>query len=332
MAFAFWAVVGLFLDGWAHSEKKPDSFFTPWHGVLYSGFSLAAAWTLFTIWRRRSEGRPLLATAPAGQTLTLAGFTIFGAGAVGDLVWHEIFGIEVSVEALLSPTHLLLLSGGLLALSSPLRVAWTMGGDTASLRSFLAPLLSLSLITAIVAFFFVYLSPFESGDAAAYAPANTDIHELSRLTPAVAAQLRERWGLASFLVTTLVLVFPVLLVLRRWRPPIGTFTFLFTVVIGFEVAMGEFRQLPLVLTGAVAGAVADVLARRRAPIPLVGALTPISLWLGYFVIFGAFYGLGWSPELWLGITMMTGLVGLSLALLVAPVGTVEESGAESLPA
>ena len=26
-----------------HQEQKPDSFFTPWHALLYSGF-LAAVW------------------------------------------------------------------------------------------------------------------------------------------------------------------------------------------------------------------------------------------------------------------------------------------------
>src|SRR3546814_7325652 len=41
VAFGIWMVVGLFLDGWAHDNNKPESFFTPWHGVLYSGFAAA---------------------------------------------------------------------------------------------------------------------------------------------------------------------------------------------------------------------------------------------------------------------------------------------------
>src|SRR3546814_9388797 len=43
VAFGLWMVVGLFLDGWAHDNAKPESFFTPWHGVLYSGFAASAA-------------------------------------------------------------------------------------------------------------------------------------------------------------------------------------------------------------------------------------------------------------------------------------------------
>jgi len=32
---------GLYLDGWAHVHLRGlESFFTPWHGVLYTGFLL----------------------------------------------------------------------------------------------------------------------------------------------------------------------------------------------------------------------------------------------------------------------------------------------------
>lgn len=315
MGFALWAVIGLFLDGWAHSEKKPDSFFTPWHGVLYSGFSLAAGWALLSIWRRREQGRSLLETAPAGQVITLLGFGLFGAGAVGDLIWHSLLGIEVSVEALLSPTHLLLLTGGLIALSAPLRTAWAFGSDAPSLSSFLPALFSVTLITAIAGFFLVYLSPFEAGDPVSFPSTRTDIHDLSKLTPAVGAQVRERAGLASFLVTTVVLMVPTLLVLRRWRPPFYAFTFLFGAVILLEVALGRFEQLPLVLSGLAAGLTADILSARRVPTPVIGGATPLVLWLVFFLIYASLYDLGWSPELWAGITFMSGLIGVALSLL-----------------
>src|SRR4029450_8445544 len=35
---------GVFLDGWAHTHGRvDDTFFTPWHAALYSGFVLMAA-------------------------------------------------------------------------------------------------------------------------------------------------------------------------------------------------------------------------------------------------------------------------------------------------
>ena len=39
VALAGWLIGGLHLDGWAHNHHpEMESFFTPWHGVLYSGF------------------------------------------------------------------------------------------------------------------------------------------------------------------------------------------------------------------------------------------------------------------------------------------------------
>src|SRR3546814_7680376 len=104
VAFGIWMVVGLFLDGWAHDNNKPESFFTPWHGVLYSGFAAATLAAVLVAARSRTSDRPWRETLPAGHGLTLAALAVFAVGAGGDLVWHEAFGVEVGVEALLSPT------------------------------------------------------------------------------------------------------------------------------------------------------------------------------------------------------------------------------------
>ncbi|MEZ4662017.1 MAG: hypothetical protein R2911_31085 [Caldilineaceae bacterium] len=42
---------------------------------------------------------------------------------MGDLIWHELFGIEQDFEALISPTHLMLGAGLALIVSGPLRAA-----------------------------------------------------------------------------------------------------------------------------------------------------------------------------------------------------------------
>lgn len=41
----------------------------------------------------------------------MVGIALFGVAGVGDMAWHEVFGIEANVEALLSPTHLLVIVG-----------------------------------------------------------------------------------------------------------------------------------------------------------------------------------------------------------------------------
>ncbi|HSE45781.1 MAG TPA: hypothetical protein VLA89_10700 [Gemmatimonadales bacterium] len=48
---------------------------------------------------------------PVGYGLSGLGALIFAAGGMTDLIWHTIFGIEAHVEALLSPTYLVLALG-----------------------------------------------------------------------------------------------------------------------------------------------------------------------------------------------------------------------------
>ena len=308
MVFGLWTIIGLFLDGWAHSHQAPESFFSPWHGVLYSGFVAAGLWAGWIAWRRRQPGRSLLDTMPRGHLVSLAGFALFGAGGVGDLIWHEIFGIEANVEALLSPTHLLLLAGGSIALSAPLRRMLRSGSVEVTMKEFLPALLSLTLLTALAAFFLGYLSPF-STTVAQYPNATTHTHDLARITPDVAAELRENWALGSIFVTSLVLVFPALFVRRRWKTQRGTLVVLYTFLMLLQTGLGEFKQWPLIAIGVVVGAVADLSIERGLPGWLLGALVPTAAWSTYFLMFGIQTGVGWSPDLWAGVTLMSGLMG-----------------------
>ncbi len=65
---------GAFLDNWAHAHIATlDTFFTPWHGVLYSGYAACAA-VLEVRWVR--EG-----SLPDGYGLSVAGCALFAVGA-----------------------------------------------------------------------------------------------------------------------------------------------------------------------------------------------------------------------------------------------------------
>ncbi|HEX7167150.1 MAG TPA: hypothetical protein VF230_09235 [Acidimicrobiales bacterium] len=151
--FGTWMIVGLFLDGWAHRESKPESFFSPWHGVLYSGFAAAVLW--FAVQARRAGER----SAVEDRAGTL-GMALFAGGAIGDFVWHQVFGIEADLETLLSPTHLLLMTGGLLMLTAPIRWAWTSDdvGDRPTMGTFAPVLVGTTLTVSVVTFFFMYMS------------------------------------------------------------------------------------------------------------------------------------------------------------------------------
>ena len=109
----------------------------------------------------------MAACAAAGTRLRLAARLVFAVGGVGDLIWHELFGIEDGFEALLSPTHLALILGLALIVSGPLRAAWQRSGRRPSWRTLGPALLSLTALISALTFITMYAHPIVFGIAGA---------------------------------------------------------------------------------------------------------------------------------------------------------------------
>src|ERR1700687_3189355 len=108
IAASAWLLGGLYWDGWAHGYGLPDSFWTIWHAAFYSGYAAAAAVIFGAIARARPQSPTWRAAIPSGYEAAVAGVFVFGFGGAFDMAWHTIFGIELSTDALLSPSHLVL--------------------------------------------------------------------------------------------------------------------------------------------------------------------------------------------------------------------------------
>jgi hypothetical protein len=310
MLLGTWLLVGLVVDGWAHNNLQAlETFFTPWHALFYTGFAATAGLVLATAARARRPERSGLAAFPAGYGLAVVGVVIFAVGGAGDMTWHTIFGIEQDVEALFSPTHLLLFAGMALILSTPLRAAWSDLAEPAApgYRRFLPVLASATLVTVLTAFAFMYWAAFiQTVGASSYDPHLLD-------------------GVASVLTTNLILLAPVLLLARRWRLPFGTAT---TIYGGVGVLMGavEAYRLPAMVAAAVlSGLAVDALLRLLGPSAsrprqfwAAGALVPLATWSVYFAAVAVTLGIGWSAELWTGTIAWACLLGLALSLLMLP--------------
>jgi hypothetical protein len=328
---ATWLIGGLGLDGWAHSnlEGRVESFFTPWHAVFYSGWTATALWVLFMVQKRRADHAMWTQAVPRGYGLGVVGVAVFAVGGVGDLLWHQVFGIETGIAALLSPTHLLLFTGIALILLAPFRAAWSSPHPPAAgLLGLLPALLSITLLTALVAFFFGYVSLFSIdlafsaslpvGLAQGQAPGPVGVSD------AAADDLQIK-GIMAALVTSLILVAPVLLLLRRWRLPFGAATILFLVVAVIIVAMDNFQAWANLVAAAAAGVAADAAIARLRPSPdrvgayrAVGSLIPMAV-IGFTFLAAVWrFRLGWPAELWTGTVFFGGLAGYTLAYLMQP--------------
>jgi hypothetical protein len=255
---------------------------------------------------------------PPGYRLALVGMGLAMVALAGDAVWHTLYGVEQGLARLLSPFHLVLFTGACLLVSSALRAAWS-GPSPArvpGLRAFWPVLLSTTLVVAMTAFFFQYVSPVVAWRRPGLAalPAGSPFAET--------VQVYELLGL---LVHNLLFVAPLLLLLLRWQTPLGTFT-----VMSGSVALLLATQTGLGLAGLVGaavlgGAAADVGVSLLRPSPqrrwaarAVAVIAPAVYWTSHFALLRVGYGVTWEREIWLGSVVWASLSGLSLALLMWP--------------
>src|SRR3954469_1401700 len=87
-----WVLAGLYLDGWAHVHNVGvETFFSTWHGVLYSGFLTGALVLLGATVRNRTLGYAWADAVPQGYSLALIGAGLFALGGLADMSWHLAF-------------------------------------------------------------------------------------------------------------------------------------------------------------------------------------------------------------------------------------------------
>ncbi len=122
LALAVWVRAGSVVDINAHNHGFVDeSFFTPFHFLVYSEVAANGLFYALVQFRNVGRGHSLMQALPREYLLSFAGVLLFGLGGVFDFIWHALFGVEATIDALVSPSHLLLFFSGLLFMSGPLR-------------------------------------------------------------------------------------------------------------------------------------------------------------------------------------------------------------------
>jgi hypothetical protein len=309
-----WLTVGLFVDGYAHNHGAvDDTFFTPFHALLYSGLLAMGLFLSVTQYRNVSRGYAFSRALPYGYGRSLIGVVLFFAGGGFDLVWHEMFGFEASISALLSPSHLLLATAGFLIMSGPLLAAWRRGAEIR--WSSLFPVVLVVLIS-LLTFFTQFANPFTQGWI------------LIRGVSGSNSWRTDVMGVSMILLPTALTMGVLLFALRRWRLPTGAVTFILTANAAAMLFLnwGEMRFLwQLVLAAPLAGIVGDVLLRLLKPgrdnllaWRVFAFVVPLVLCLVYFVVLITRVGTWWEIHKWLGVTFLAAFVGVLLSYLAFP--------------
>jgi hypothetical protein len=312
-------VAGILSDGWAHVHLGRDleGFFTAWHGLLYAGFAGTAGWTYWLAYQRRDESPRWWRDGwPAGYKL--GGLAVLGflAGGLADMAWHQRFGVELGINAAFSPSHLLIGLAGTLLVTSPLRSWWSAGaprgwraaagvGSLALAAMIATPLLNHSVALAKV------------GPTVPYDPA---ILQGPARTEVVAA-------VDGYLVSTLLLVIPLLLVHRRRATPgtgtslVGGVALFVLVMFGFPSPQTAAAVAALVAAAAVDAALVRLDAVRGADAPLrlpvAGALFAAAVWSAHLLGLHLADAVRWPAEMWTGTVVLTALLGALLGTLAA---------------
>jgi hypothetical protein len=223
-----------------------------------------------------------------------------------------VFGIELSTDALLSPSHLVLGLGIALIVSGPLLAAWRRPAS-GGLAQQLPAVLSLTALLCVFTFFSLFAGPYSAVIGTGARPNETTL-------------VRSLLGMYLFsaLVVGLALV-----ALRRGTLPVGSLT----VLLGLNgVAMILMRghapldvQLTFMLVAIVAGAIGDSLLWRLRP----SDSRPLQLHVFAFalpVVYLAIYlgvvvlrvGSGWTVHGLTGMVTLCGVVGLLISFVAVP--------------
>ena len=310
-------VFGLYIDGWAHNHGRvDDSFFTPWHALLYGAVGLSGLVLILCHFRNVSKGFRWSKALPAGYTLSLIGFFAFGAGGVVDMIWHEVFGFEESIEALISPSHLFLALTGLLIMTGPIRALWRRESD-GTWRNLAPAILCFICITSVFTFF------------NAYAPIGGDMIILTGPRPAD-HQLQDVAGIIPFVIQSNILLGAALFMTRRWRLPFGAITLLFAInsLLMTWYRVGEAGEFIFVVNAAIVGLIGDYLLSGPRPIEtrrlrLAACLIPFAYSLGAMLVIHLLGnsvwetgGLWWLIHMWLGVPVLAAAFGYGLSMIM----------------
>lgn len=304
-----WILVGLFLDGWFHIHgSDSESFFTPWHAVLYSGVLATVAVHLLE--QRRANGiRP-------GYRPSLAGGLVVLAAGFVDGVWHTVFGVEADLNALLSPPHLLLITAGTLVFAGPLRAALRLPvGSRGGLPTAFA---AASVVTGL-GFFTQYANPFtQVFPAVADTAATFEVREL-----------REVAGVAGVIVWAALIGGAVAILKARTTLVRGSLAVAVGVPSLFLVTQQDtYVFVPAILLVAL---LVELGGRRLSP-SLAALLATTALTTGWVLTILVTRDVAWTRELLTGSIGSAAATGYLVGWLVQNGGVTQDRTRADSPA
>jgi hypothetical protein len=319
-----WWIAGGYTDMWAHAHiAELETFFTPWHGVFFSGFFATAALFVGTAWSNHRKGYPWERSLPRVYVVALCGILGFQVGGMADMIWHILFGIEKNLAIIISPPHVIIAVSAMTVTMSICRIMWSRDGRPEGTPTYILVML-LAYVCLAFNYMLDYFNPFafpymmrSFAESKLYYPQIGEVR--------VNELLSEILGFANVMLFTAFFMGMLLMSIRYWRPPFGAFTVVFFLnTLAITLAYG--RHYWFILAGTLAGLVADVVYKSVVPrfpaahlgVRLFAFIVPVVLFSGYALTIVLTDDTLWSKEMWGGTILLSGLVGVLQSYLMAP--------------
>ncbi|MDI6097452.1 hypothetical protein QLQ12_02415 [Actinoplanes sp. NEAU-A12] len=320
-----WLVIGLQLDAYAHATTPElETFWTPWHGVLYSGIA-ASGFTLLWVMRSRLPGIPTYQSVlalPNALRIPLIGMAFLLVGGGVDTLWHNIWGIEQDMEIFVSPSHEFIILGmAMVAMGPALMLAASPGDRLGAGGGFLV---GISTLFSVLPVHIYTLHASSIGFR----------HLGSDLDP-VPIYSSDAQLVHGYVFSTVLLLLPFIVIGRRWPLPIGLPSVLVSVIAVLMHLMFDSEDPWWPALTVAAAAVAVELALRVAN-PLVklptnarwvlfGLFTPPVVW-GAVLFVGKLHtgSTGFNIHMITGLLTLTALTGVATVLVARSVQRLPE--------
>jgi hypothetical protein len=319
----FWTVAGLFSDVAYHIRHHADSFFTIEHGMLYSGLVLLFGLLVVEALRGYKHGARGTALLPEGYMLSLLGVGVFFLGGVSDMAKHEAFGFERDFDALLSPTHLLIAIGMVLAVCGPLRAALYAPRP----QRLLTQLPAIISTASVLELLHMATHPFFRADLERMFLIPIP-HEITAdaITLQTLHVYEQGSGLVAFLFQSLLMTGAALYLVRNFKLRAGALTTLFLlgnvlVALSDSVSWGEvaavvFASVAAGITGDVFLRDIDALRLNRMRFAAFAFAVPAAYHAALVIVTALFLGgIWWNPSVAAGAVIESGLFGLFLGFV-----------------
>ncbi len=310
---AGWATVGIYVDGWTHLhlDHAAETFFTPWHMLFYLAALVAAVTLIIFACLNHAKGYSWKHSLPKEYAYAFVGLVILFCSGFGDLLWHQIFGIEVGIEALFSPTHILLAIGGAIAVSGPLHAVWYRRKSETIHDG--PTVLSTAYFMSVVTFMLQFVHPYSFPWMA----------RSFVFTHPIEFNAGATLGMAGILVSSVILVGVILSTIRHWKYPFGSFT----IILGLNALAMTFMTsgyYVFVVTALLSGFVIDLVycwliknnSHRMSHVHLFAFIAPVIVTKMYVLTIFMTDTVVWSTHMWTGAILVSGIVGYLLSYLV----------------